>query len=152
MNAFDKLAAEGNLLGITMQIPNLMIDLREILAACGNDPFEATANELLRDSWRDAAPESRAAVLVSFAWGSRSAEIKETSSPADMCAHDLNEYARAHEGDSESFHGPGFPQMPLPGQAGALAASVAFDRDDWEISLTTALLLLEKIPAQQPEG
>lgn len=35
----------------------------------------------------------------------------------------------AVDGDSEAFHGVRFPAMPLPGQAGALASSLALAMD-----------------------
>jgi hypothetical protein len=59
---------------------------------------------------------------------------------------------QAREGDSEAFHGAGFPAPPLPGPAGILASSLGFDRDDVAVSLETALILLSAVVAQLPDA
>ncbi|MFE3002710.1 hypothetical protein ACFXG4_48090 [Nocardia sp. NPDC059246] len=95
----------------------------------------------MQHDWAQAEPELRAALLLGFAWSSRNATLPHADSPAGLYAADLHRHAREHSGDHHSFHGPGFPLLPYPGPAGALASSVAFDREDLDISLDTALLL-----------
>lgn len=142
MNAFDEMAAAGNPLGIAMQIPDITLTLREVLDQYTGDAQRAAAHRGLLRTWTDAAPETRSALLLSLAWTARDNEPGANEDTAGLYARDLHEYARAFESGSEAFHGPHYPAMPLPGQAGALASSLGFDRDDNQISLKTALLLL----------
>lgn len=153
MSAFDELAKMGGLeglMGVAMQIPGVVMDLREVLTEKDGD-VEAAANDAeLIETWEGAQPESRAAVLLSLAWNARKAEMEPQDSTASMYAEELYGFAREHEeggGDSESFHGAGFPQMPLPGKAGAMCSSIAFDRDDLGCTLLCALLLMKHVPA-----
>jgi hypothetical protein len=95
----------------------------------------------LEPAWRGAEPELRAALLLGFAWSSRNATIADTDTPAGLYAADLHRYAVEFTDGVEAFHGERFPLLPLPGPAGVLASSVAFDREDADISLRTALLL-----------
>ncbi|WP_170198492.1 hypothetical protein, partial [Streptomyces chryseus] len=92
-----------------------------------------------------AEPETRACLLLNFAWHSREHDVAPSEDHAGEYAANLHRYAADFAGDSEAFHGPRFPAMPLPGQAGPLASSLAFDRDDCDISLKTMLLLMEPI-------
>lgn len=150
MNAFDHMAAAGSLLGIGMQIPSLSLDLREALERHRGDVDRAADDRGLLRTWELAAPESRSALLLNLAWSAREAgPIDDDGTPAGGYAADLHRYARDFAGDSEAFHGKAFPAMPLPGQAGALASSVGFDRDDTDVSLGSALLLMAAIQ-QQP--
>ncbi|MFE6189813.1 hypothetical protein ACFQ6U_35900 [Streptomyces sp. NPDC056465] len=145
MNAFDQMAGAGQLLGIAMQISDVTIDLRETLETYGGTAERAAIDGGLRRRWADAEPETRAALLLSFAWHSREADMTFADDHAGLYASDFHQYAAAFEGDSSAFHGPGFPAMPLPAQAGALASSLGFDREDTDISLKTVLLLMEPV-------
>ncbi|MQS18025.1 hypothetical protein F7Q99_39020 [Streptomyces kaniharaensis] len=150
-NAFDQMAAAGSLLGIAMQIPDVTIELADVLDQYDGDARRAARHRGLLRTWTDAAPETRSALLLNMAWHSREAPLNAGDSTAGLYATDLHEYARTHAGDSESFHGRGFPAMPLPGQAGALASSLGFDRDDLEISLETVLILQALVRRLQSE-
>ncbi len=132
-----------------MQLPGLLLTLCNALdhvhyagdlARIAQDPEAA-------EVWAEAEPEVRACILLSAAWGAGRGEAPTV--PDDMHPHvagyveDFHRYAAAFASDqSEAFHGEQFPAMPLPGQAGALASSLGFDRDDLPISLGTALVLL----------
>ncbi|MFD5223908.1 MULTISPECIES: hypothetical protein [Streptomyces] len=156
MNAFDQMAAAQHPLGVAMQIADVTLDLREALAEeYDGDVQEAAADSDLRRRWAEAEPETRACLLLSFAWHSREHDVTVTDDHGGAYAEDLHQYAAAFEGGSEAFHGPRFPSMPLPGQAGALASSVAFDRDDCDTSLKTVLLLMAPVchgPRAEPVG
>ncbi|WP_069162940.1 hypothetical protein [Nocardia altamirensis] len=100
-----------------------------------------TAAADLEPDWNTAEPEYRAALLLGFAWSSRTSILTEDESPAGLYAAELHGYSREFSGTVNDFHGEQYPLLPYPGPAGALAASIAFDRDDTDISLQTALLL-----------
>jgi hypothetical protein len=147
-NGFDQMASAGSLLGIGMQIPDVTLDLRSTLDNHRGDVTRAAANRGMRRTWAAAAPETRSALLLNLAWHGRGQDVPEDDgTPARGYAADLHRYASGFEGDSEAFHGRGFPAMPLPGHAGILASSLGFDRDDTDISLGTVLILLSAIPA-----
>lgn len=147
------------LLGIAGQIADTTMELREALDVHHGDGDQAAEDPRALEVWESAEPETRAALLLSFAWHARGFEV---ANPADEeLGHrkwvgeytgDLLEYARAHQGDSESFHGKAFPAMPLPGQAGALASSLGFDRDDTAISLNVVLRLMAALPTGAEEA
>jgi hypothetical protein len=153
LNTFDAMASAGSLLGIGMQIQDLTYDLSDALQEAGDraDPNTLAEQPDLLQTWTDAAPESRAAILLSLAWGSREQPAPTGVGHGASYATDLHGYATAHTTGSEAFHGQGFPAMPLPGQAGALASSLAFDREDTQISLACAmtLLILNRAAPQQ---
>ncbi|MCX4871108.1 MULTISPECIES: hypothetical protein [unclassified Streptomyces] len=162
MNAFDQMAAAGSLLGIGMQIADVSIDLRETMEQYKGDVQRASRHGGLRGRWAQAEPETRSALLLNLAWASREAEL-DYGADADGAfpehldryaagyAEDFHGYASGFRDGSEAFHGKAFPAMPLPGQAGALASSLGFDRDDTDISLKTALILLAPVyKAAQP--
>jgi hypothetical protein len=142
VTAFDQMAAAGSLLGIAMQIPDVTMSLTEVMDQYRGDVDRAAGHKGLLRTWTEAAPETRSALLLNLAWAAREGQLDAGEDTAALYAGDLHEYASTFEGDSEAFHGAGFPAMPLPGQAGALASSLGFDRDDVEISLKTVLLLL----------
>lgn len=153
MNAFNHLAAAGSLLGISMQIADISIELRETLDQYDGDVQRASRDGQMLRKWAAAEPETRAALLLNFAWHSREMQIdvgadahgnfpEHLDRYAAGYAEDFHKYAACFEGDSEAFHGKGYPAMPLPGQAGALASSLGFDRDDTAIALKTVLILL----------
>ncbi|HWU07518.1 MAG TPA: hypothetical protein VN520_14245 [Streptomyces sp.] len=144
-NPFDDMAAAQHPLGITMQIAGVTLDLRETLETYGGTAERAAIVGTLRRRWAEAEPETRAALLLNFAWASREAEMTFADDHAGLYAANFHQYAANFEGDSEAFHGPRFPSMPLPGQAGALASSLGFDREDTDISLKTVLLLMEPV-------
>lgn len=151
MDSFDRVPdAARMILGIGMQIPDVIADLQDALNECGQDPQRAARLSAPQTSWRTAEPETRAAILHNAAWASRVAHIDTSAAHPHVqgYAADLHEYAQAAP-DSETFHGPAFPAMPLPGQAGALSTSLAFDRDDLPISLETAMVLIAHIPDQE---
>lgn len=134
----------GALMTVAFQIPELVMELDEVLAEHGGDVALAAADRELLSSWTEAEPESRAALLVNLAWHGRTEQLPTGDDDhASMYVEDLHTYARDFPGDSEAFHGTGFPALPLPGQAGALASSLAFDRDDLPISLKTAVVLFD---------
>lgn len=136
-------------LATAMQIPDVIADLQAALTETGQDPQAAARLSGPQTSWRAAEPETRAAILLNAAWASRGRTIDITAAHPHVGGYvaDLSGYAQA-AADSETFHGPAFPAMPLPGQAGALASSLAFDRDDLPISLETAMVLIAHIPTE----
>lgn len=135
--------------GTAMELPHVLLTLCNgldhvyyagDLARVAEDPEAAEA-------WAEAEPEVRACILLSAAWSAGRGEAPTV--PDDMHPHiagyveDFHRYAAAFTPDqSEAFHGKHFPAMPLPGQAGTLASTLGFDRDDLAISLGTALVLL----------
>jgi len=154
-SAFDMMAAEGNPLGIAMQVSGIVLDLRGTLDHYSGDVDQAASDRELIDTWTDAAGESRAAILLNLAWGSRGLPLRAAGDRAGAdYAAELHMYAnQAGAEDSEAFHGAGFPAPRLPGPAGALASSLGFDREDVGISLETALILMAAIPASSiPAG
>lgn len=135
------------LLHIATQIPDVLMTLTEALDSTSDDPAAAARATAATKAWKAAEPETRAGILLSAAWGARSgAPVVPKGDSADIVSgyvEDFHRYATAFSDDgAEAFHGTGFPAMPLPGQAGALASSLAFDRDDLPISLRVALVLL----------
>lgn len=155
-DGFDQLAGAGGLaglLGIGMQIPGVTLALRGALDEHGNDVDQAAVDRELFVTWDEAEPESRSALLLNLAWAAREGQLREDDeSHGHGYAAELHRYAVEFTGDSEAFHGPRFPAMPLPGQAGALASSLGFDRDDTAISLKSVLLLMAAIPPEPAAG
>ncbi|MGW6605472.1 hypothetical protein [Streptomyces sp. NPDC055036] len=127
------------------EIAFLTCDLRETLEQYGGDVGHTERDGHLRRQWANAEPEARAALLLNFAWHSREHQLPPSADWSGEYANDLHRYAAAFEGGAEQFHGREFPAMPLPGKAGALASSLAFDRDDTDVSLGTVLLLMAPI-------
>ncbi|NEE30193.1 hypothetical protein G3M53_32680 [Streptomyces sp. SID7982] len=144
-NPFDEMAAAQHPLGIAMQTAGITLDLRETLETYGGTAERAAIVGTLRRRWADVEPEARAALLLTFAWASREAEMTFADDQAGLYAAEFHRHASEFQGDSEAFHGPRFPSMPLPGQAGTLASSLGFDREDTDISLKTVLLLMEPV-------
>lgn len=145
MTAFDDMAAAGSLLGVGVQIQDVTISLTEVLDQYGGNVKRSVGHKGLLNKWTDAAPETRSALLLNLGWAAREGRLDASQDTAGLYAADLYEYAKNFDGDSEAFHGKRYPAMPLPGQAGALASSLGFDRDDLEISLKTVLLLLAAV-------
>lgn len=143
----------ADLLGVAMeQIPDLSLTLIQALDDNGHAVEEADA-EGVREAWAEAEPETRAALLLTFAWGSRQYAVY----PGQLCdgfddpsysvAEELHTWAREFTGTSQDFHGTRFPAMPLPGPAGAFASDIGFERDEDElhVGLRAALLLLAPV-------
>jgi hypothetical protein len=155
VNAFDQMAKAGSIMGIAMQIPDVTLSLVDVLEGYSDNVHRALKHQGIAQMWAQAAPETRSALLLNLGWASRESVLEENEdmpSTGQMYAAELNRYAREHQGDAESFHGKGFPAMPLPGSAGALASSVGFDRDDLDISRESVLILLALVRRQQAEG
>lgn len=150
MNAFDQMAADGNPIGVAMQIPGLTIQLKQTLDQYRGDPARAARNAELAHAWANAAPESRAALLLNMAWHSRRSELEHRDG-ADY-ADELHHRAAEFAGDQAAFHGPRFPMGPLPGTAGALAGSIGFDADDNAVSLEAVLVLMAALPTAGQEA
>lgn len=130
-----------------MQLSIVMLGLTGALDQAGGDVERAAENTGAVEDWSEAEPEVRACVLLTTAWGAGEgpAPIVPEGAHPDIAPYveDFHKYAEAHPADqSETFHGENFPAMPLPGQAGTLASSLGFDRDDLEISFGVALVLL----------
>lgn len=138
--------AERMRLAVGMQIPALIGELQDALNETGRDPQRATLSGPLT-SWTEAEPESRAAILLNAAWAARDALSvpRPPDREAEGYALALADLAKGSS-NFATHHGPAFPAMPLPGPAGALASSLAFDRDDLAVSLETALILIANIP------
>ncbi|MBF6333477.1 hypothetical protein [Nocardia transvalensis] len=112
-----------------------------ILLANASDWLRAANNAVLQHDWARTAPQFRAALLLAFSWSSRVATIAAADTAAGLYANDLHRHACEFTGGPNEFHGMKFPLLPYPGPAGILASSLAFDRDDLNISLETALIL-----------
>lgn len=139
----------GMQLGVGMQIPGVLIALRETLENHGNDVERAAADPETLRGWGASLPETRSALLLSLAWAARNGALGEDDeSHGYGYAAELHRYAREFIGGSELWHGSRYPSMPLPGQAGALASSLGFDREDVPISLKSALLLMAAAPRE----
>ncbi|MGW1365237.1 hypothetical protein ACWCQP_48825 [Streptomyces chartreusis] len=149
VSIFSGMAGAGHQLGIAMQIPAVTLLLAD---AVDRHPLleDAVHDQEVAEAWAQAEPETRSALLLSLAWGSREHGVYPGYLPdgADdagyATAEELHRYAREFSGSSEEFHGVRFPAMPLPGPAGAYASSLGFDReeDGLDVSLRAALLLL----------
>lgn len=149
--AFPAFAGLAGPLGLMHTAMNLPLIVEEMNAALTEASSVAMAARLvpLADTWQDTTGEVRSALLLSLAWGSRGHALMlgDGLHPAtEGYAADLHDAAEAEPdgGDkgSEKFHGAGYPAMPLPGKAGILASSLGFDRDDAQVSLEVALVLL----------
>lgn len=139
------------LLSVALQIPQVSYQVRWALGAHGVDG--AATEETTRREWAEAYPESRAAILLSLTWAARDGAMNNEPDPGSLYAAEFQRHARAHpKDDMDGFHGAGFPALPLPGPAGALASSLAYDRDDFAISLKTALVLMDSVPRPPTEG
>jgi len=130
-----------------MQLPGVLLALTEALDQAGGDVERAVENGGAFEEWAEAEPEVRSCLLLTAAWGAGEGPapvVPEGAHPhIAPYVEDLHKYATAHPADqSKTFHGEHFPAMPLPGQAGALASSLGFDRDDLEISFGVTLMLL----------
>lgn len=138
--------AERMRLAVGTQIPDLISELQDALTETGRDPQRAALSGPLT-SWTAAEPESRAAILLNAAWAARDALSvpRPPDREAEGYALALVDLAKGSP-NFAVYHGERFPSMPLPGQAGALASSLAFDRDDLAVSLETALILIADIP------
>lgn len=131
-----------------MQLPPVLFALTGALEDADLSLAQATVDAGVAKVWAEAEPEVRACILLSAAFGAGRGPAPVV--PDDMNPYvadyveDFHRYAAAFSTDqSEAFHGRAFPAMPLPGQAGALASSLAFDRDDLPISVGVALVLLD---------
>mgnify|MGYP001074091538 CR=1 FL=1 len=149
MNERDQ-AAAGHLLGIGLEIADLLEDLNGVLSHARGDSWKAASDRRLLHRWSNVAPETRSALLLNLAWGSRGGKLTVGEDTAGLYASELHEYASAFDGDSKAYHGSGYPAMPLPGQAGTLASSLGFDRDGLPVSLRTALILLATTHVSTP--
>lgn len=130
-----------------MQLPAVLLALTGALEQAHDDVAIATQDGSAFERWVEAEPETRSCILLSAAWGAGrgpSPTVPDGAHPSiEGYVEDLHKYAAAHTVEQiEAFHGPHFPAMPLPGQAGALASSLGFDRDDNEITFGVALVLL----------
>lgn len=131
-----------------MQLPEVLLTLTNTLdhVHYAGDVERAAQDPEAFEVWAEAEPEVRACILLSAAWSAGRGPAPSVGDDVHVAGYveDFHKYAAAFGADqSEAFHGRAFPAMPLPGQAGALASSLAFDRDDLAISLRTALVLLD---------
>jgi hypothetical protein len=153
----DTFKEEGEeLLEVFGQVADVSLELATALDKHGCDVTPAAAETL--PVWTEARPETRAAVLLGAAWGSREQELDTE----DGHAAELHGFAREHAGDEDGFRlawgdrentdlraflreVKGDADFPLHAQAGALAA-----RLDPATGLTTALTLLAPIRRAAP--
>jgi len=154
-NVWDNLAAGGGsdpmaLMGIAFQIPDVMGYLSGALAEHDENPDAAATNPALLDQvWAEAAGETRAAILLSLAWQSREYELPESEHVnGALYAAQLHDEAAKFTGDSEAWHGVGFPGMPYPGPAGILASGLGMDREDVYNTMVAALIMGAAIPRE----
>lgn len=130
-----------------MQLPQVLLALTGALEQADLNPARAALDAGASRLWAEAEPEVRACILLSAAFGAGRGPAPTVSDKMHphvaSYVEDFHQYAAAFGADqSEAFHGPAFPAMPLPGQAGALASSLGFDREDLPISIGVALVLL----------
>ncbi len=130
-----------------MGLPPVLLTLTDALERSDLDPSLAALDATAAETWAEAEPEVRACILLSAAFGAGrgpAPTVGEGMHPhVAGYVEDFHKYAAAFGADqSEEFHGRAFPAMPLPGQAGALASSLGFDRDDLPISIGVAMVLL----------
>ncbi|MFI8903919.1 hypothetical protein ACIGO7_37945 [Streptomyces virginiae] len=146
-------------LAASMGIPVGLADVAAVLSRAldtnANSVMEATFSEGVLDVWAMAASETRAALLLSFAWGAREYGVYEgqvdggADDPAYVAAQALWAHAREHVGTSEEFLGVAFPSLPLPGRAGAEATEMGFDLEEEELHTTLMAALLLLAPVRQ---
>ncbi|MEV6840273.1 hypothetical protein AB0N17_38245 [Streptomyces sp. NPDC051133] len=124
--------------------------LAQAIAAVDNNMEEALVVFGLPSLWSLTSPEVRRQVLLLAAWEARSATAAELESPtsAGQYAWAFTQYASSWaeqhpDGDAEAF-------CAGPHSARHAASSLAFDRDDFLVSLETALLLCSR--AKTPEA
>ncbi|MGW6021300.1 hypothetical protein [Streptomyces sp. NPDC055099] len=119
------------------------------IAAVDNNMEEAFVVFGLPSLWSLTRPEARRQVLLLAAWEARSATAAELESPtsAGQYAWAFVQYASSWaeqqpEGDAEGF-------CAGPHSARHAASSLAFDHDDFLVSLETALLLCSRAAAPE---
>lgn len=127
-----------------IEMTELLAHITATLAAHRLSLDAAAADPELSRAWDAAQPETRAGLLLSFAWETRAGTLPtiDREDDAHRYAVELRGHANAYPGDGIGFLGRHWPDMPLPGPAGALASSLGFDREDTEESLLTMLLLV----------
>ncbi|GAA3172363.1 hypothetical protein [Nonomuraea salmonea] len=146
--AAGHLRKAADMVATAVEVAELLIAAQAALADAHSDPAQAAADPSMRAGWERASGHARAALLLPPAWRARLAapiEVEEYAGDRDAAAYAaaLQKYAARHgAGDVMVFHGERFPQMPLPGSAGALATSLGFDEWDAEVCLETALILI----------
>jgi len=128
-------------LGTAVQIPDLMMNLTLALSEHHGDLDAAATDDVMVRNWVGVAFETRSAVLLMLAWGSKEAALTVSDDKAGLYAAFLHSSARSFDGEVEEFQGPTFPRLPFPGQAGALASWIGFDHGD-EAGLKAALILM----------
>lgn len=116
-------------------------DIGSVLAAARGQWQRAAVDAELVEGWAAVEPALRSALLLAFAWSSRSSRIAESATAPGLCAADLHRQAREFLGTANDFHGHRYPLLPYPGPAGKLASSVGFDQTDTNASLQTTLIL-----------
>ncbi|MEU3742927.1 hypothetical protein AB0E78_38465 [Streptomyces sp. NPDC032198] len=131
------------------EIASLHRLLSRAIVAVDNNMQEAFVVFGLPSLWSLTRPEVRRQLLLLAAWEARTATADELGSPtsAGQYAWAFTQYASAWaeqhpEGDAEQFYAGPHP-------ARHAASSLAFDRDDFLVSLETALLLCSR--AEKPE-
>ncbi|MFD4051680.1 hypothetical protein ACFWSF_40600 [Streptomyces sp. NPDC058611] len=141
--------------GIPVELPDVAATLSRALDTNANSVMEATFSEGVLDVWAMATSETRAALLLSLAWGAREYGVYEgqvdggADDPAYVKAQALWTYAHEHPGTSEEFLGGAFPAMPLPGRAGAQASEMGFDLEEEALHESAAAALLLLAPVRQ---
>lgn len=105
----------------------------------GGDPAAAAADPHLLSLWTAVEPETRGLLLLAAAQGDRPVPTSEDS--AGYYAASLRTYAHENPGEWQEFIGPHYTRLPVTGPAGALASSLAFDREEHATSLRVLLLL-----------
>ncbi|WNV88291.1 hypothetical protein [Umezawaea sp. Da 62-37] len=146
------------LLEVFGQVADMSLDLAIALDQHDHDALWTSTEDKLLRAWTGALPETRAAVLLTTAWGSRDHDLDTADDQSDLDANDLQTCAREHTGDPDGFRlawGRDFPGMtaflretkgepapPTHERAGALATRLAADP---ETSLRTALVLLAPV-------
>ncbi|MFI6088484.1 hypothetical protein [Streptomyces sp. NPDC051218] len=135
--------------GAEQEIVSLHRLLARATSAVDNNIQEAFVVFGLPSLWSLTRPEVRRQLLLLAAWEARTATAADLGSPtpADQHAWAFTQYASAWseqhpEGDAEQF-------CAGPHPARHAASSLAFDRDDFLVSLETALLLCSR--AEMPE-
>ncbi|MFI7089726.1 hypothetical protein ACIBUR_39855 [Streptomyces anulatus] len=142
MSLFDHVPPEGRPDALSTQIHQVVAELLNGLARYDGNVAPAALDSSVRFHWQEAEPETRACILLDSAMDHRTEPLSPGSGPAHAYARELHEAAAAFTGDRDDWRGEHWPLMPLPGGAGSLASSLAFDRDDLDVSLEAALTLM----------
>ncbi|GGU26484.1 hypothetical protein [Streptomyces violascens] len=125
---------------VAQEARTIVLLMEGTLAQHGWDIARARDKNRLRDLWAVIEPEVRRHILLLATWPARNTTGSGTDSVAEKYALELAAYAAQWAAEHPNADGASFHLIWHP--AHSLASSLAFDRDDPDVSWATALTLL----------